>query len=271
MSKVGGWEGRCGVGWAGGWEAPQARAPPFGPLPGTFQTAPRAPAVPPSSQINVSEAAETVGVTADTVKVAGALRLSRQCACTLASSLNQACPDSPAVPRPPSKPCPPPVSRAAPPQVGPNADWTSPFKALTPEQEAAVDAHVETTYKVMGPTGPALPLADGRPAFNLHLQTLVPSHPALRHPRLPPHTTLVPERRPRPQDFLSCVAEGRRMSVDAVRQLAKGRVYTGRQAMEVRGRRAGASAATAGRDRRGSTRAASLDPRPPKILPPPPP
>ena len=32
--------------------------------------------------------------------------------------------------------------------MGANADWTSNFKALTPEQEAQVDGHVEATYKV---------------------------------------------------------------------------------------------------------------------------
>ena len=36
------------------------------------------------------------------------------------------------------------------------------------------------------------------------------------------------------QDFLTCVAEGRKMRLEDVRQLAKGRVYTGRQALEVR-------------------------------------
>jgi hypothetical protein len=33
-------------------------------------------------------------------------------------------------------------------KVGENADWTSPFKQLTPKQEAAVDSHVEMTYRV---------------------------------------------------------------------------------------------------------------------------
>ena len=37
------------------------------------------------------------------------------------------------------------------------------------------------------------------------------------------------------QDFLKCVAVGRGMPLEEVRQLAKGRVYTGRQALEVRG------------------------------------
>lgn len=37
------------------------------------------------------------------------------------------------------------------------------------------------------------------------------------------------------QDFLARVAAGRKMSVEEVRQLAKGRVYSGRQAKEVGG------------------------------------
>jgi len=35
-------------------------------------------------------------------------------------------------------------------KVGANADWTSPFKALTAAQEAAVDDHVGMTYQVRG-------------------------------------------------------------------------------------------------------------------------
>lgn len=47
---------------------------------------------------------------------------------------------------------PPPPLPSSPPlpnQIGRNADWTSPFRPLTPQQEAAVDQHVEETYKVM--------------------------------------------------------------------------------------------------------------------------
>ncbi|KAI8464184.1 MAG: peptidase family S49-domain-containing protein [Monoraphidium minutum] len=65
-------------------------------------------------------------------------------------------------------------------KVGANADWTSPFQELTPEQEAAIDAHVEGTYV----------------------------------------------------DFLKRVAVGRAIPLERVRALAKGRVYTGRQALE---------------------------------------